>query len=193
MSGLHQMLGQLLQPETVGQVSDQTGLSRDTTSSLVSAALPLLVSGLARNAQRTDGAGALASALQRDHDGSVLDDIGGFLGSGQASSAGAGILGHVFGGRTDAIASALGRSAGVDAGQAQQVLAMLAPLVLGALGRTTRQENLGADVLAERLQEERQQLPGGSQLGGLLTSLLDQDGDGQVLDDLAGLAKRFMS
>jgi len=187
------MLGQLLQPETVHRVSDETGLPPDAASSLVRAALPLLVGGLARNAQRSEGAGALASALQRDHDGSVLDDIAGFLGSGQAPSAGAGILGHVFGGRTDVIATALARSAGVDAGQAQQVLAMLAPLVLGALGRATRQEQLGPDGLAERLQQERQQLPGGSQLGGLLTGLLDQDGDGSVMDDLADIAKRFMS
>lgn len=193
MSGLHEILGQLLQPDTVDQVSGQTGLSRDATASLVSAALPLLISGLARNTQQSGGADALASALRRDHDGSVLDNIAGFLGSGQASSAGAGILGHVFGGRTGAVSNALGRTAGVDAGQAQQVLAMLAPLVLGALGRSARQDSLDPGALAGRLQDERTELTSGSPLGGMLTALLDQDGDGSVMDDVADMAKRFLS
>lgn len=193
MSTVSDMLGQLLQPDTINTVSQKTGVAPGAAATVVAAALPLLIGGLAKNAQSKDGAASLATALGRDHDGSVLDNLAGFLGSGQAASAGSGILGHVFGNRTDTMSSALGRTAGVDAGQAQQVLAMLAPLVLGALGRTTRQEGLGADALAGRLQAERSELQAASPVGGLLTQLLDQDGDGSVMDDVANMAKKFLS
>ncbi len=192
MSALHDILGQLVQPGTVDAVSQKTGIAPGSAATVIASALPLLVAGLARNAQSPDGASSLASALTRDHDGSVLDNLAGFLGSGQAASAGAGILGHVFGSRTETMSSALGRTAGVDAGQAQQVLAMLAPLVLGALGRTTRQEGLAPDALAGRLQAERDELQSASPVGGLVMQWLDQDGDGSVLDDLGDMAKRFM-
>jgi hypothetical protein len=192
MSGLNDILGQLMQPGTLNTVSERTGVPPSAAASVVASALPLLVGALARNAQSQDGAASLASALNRDHDGSVLDNLTGFLGSGQAPSMGDAILGHVFGNRTGTVTNALGRTAGVDAGQAGQILAMLAPLVLGALGRQTRQEGIGPDQLQGRLQAERTQLESASPMGGMLTQLLDQDGDGSVMDDVADLAKRFL-
>ena len=67
------------------------------TSKAMAAALPLLLGALSRNASQGDGASSLHQALANDHDGSILDDIGGFLGSGNTSS-GNDILGHVLGG-----------------------------------------------------------------------------------------------
>lgn len=192
MSGLNDILGQLMQPGTLDTVSERTGVPPSAAASVVASAVPLLVGALARNAQTQDGAASLATALNRDHDGSVLDNLLGFLGSGQAASSGAGILGHIFGNRTDGVTNALGRTAGVDAGQAGQILAMLAPLVLGALGRQTRQEGIGLDQLAGRLQTERTELERASPMGSLLTNFLDQDGDGSVMDDVANLAQRFL-
>ena len=49
----------------------------------------MLLGGLLCNAQPSGGAAALLDALQKDHDGSVLDDIGGFLGQ----NSGAGVAG----------------------------------------------------------------------------------------------------
>lgn len=192
MSGLNDILEQLMQPGTLETVSERTGVPPAAAGSVVASALPLLVGALARNAQTQDGAAQLATALNRDHDGSVLDNLPGFLGSGQAASSGTGILGHIFGNRTDGVTNALGRTAGVDPSQAGQILAMLAPLVLGALGRQTRQEGIGLDQLAGRLQTERTELERASPMGSLLTNFLDQDGDGSVMDDVADLAKRFL-
>jgi len=63
----------------IDQISNQLGIGRDQTERAVAGALPMLLGGLMRNSQSTDGAAALLGALQKDHDGSVLDDIGGFL------------------------------------------------------------------------------------------------------------------
>jgi hypothetical protein len=189
------MLSQQIDSQTVRQIGGQLGVDQKTAGSAISAALPVLMGALARNTQDGGGAGALASALDRDHDGSILDDIGGFLGqSGQAQSMGEAILGHVLGGgQTQAAKQAIGKSTGLNAGQVGQLLAMLAPIVMGFLGRQKRSEGLDGGDLSAMLGKERQRIenaqPGA---GGLLSQILDQDGDGDVGDDLVNLGSKLL-
>jgi hypothetical protein len=187
------LLSQQMGGNTVNQISGQTGLDPSTVSTITAAALPMLVGALARNASTEQGAASLAGALSRDHDGSLLDDVSGFLGGGGAASEGASILGHLFGAKQGAVASSLGQATGVDAASATQVLAMLAPIVMAALGSSARQQSslnptdLGA-MLGQEQASIAQQLPGGLST---LSNLLDANHDGSVLDDLAGLATKF--
>jgi hypothetical protein len=99
-----------------------------------------------------------------------------------------GILKHVFGGRESKVESALAGSSGIDAGQMRQILAMLAPLVLGMLGKQQRQQGFDIGGLTDLLGGERRaaekKAPGAVDLIG---SMLDSDGDGSVADDLAKL------
>ena len=67
LDGLMQQLG----GDTRRQLSQQLGADESTTTPAVGAALPVLVGALAKNASSTDGAAALAGALDKDHDGSV--------------------------------------------------------------------------------------------------------------------------
>jgi hypothetical protein len=75
----------------------------------------------------------------------------------------------------------VGRASGLDAAQVAQLLAMLAPIVMGVLGRMKKTNGLDANRLPEVLQESRQQgekeVPG---LGGFL----DANHDGNIGDDL---------
>ncbi len=168
------------------QISQQLGIDEKTANSAIGGAVPVLMGALARNASSGGGAGALASALDRDHDGSILDDLGGFLGGGGAESAGAGILRHVLGGKQPQVAQGVGAASGLDAGKAGQLLSMLAPIIMGALGKAQRTQGLDPGGLGAVLGQEQQRMerrqPG---IGGMLGSLLDQDGDGSAMDDLA--------
>ncbi|MBN2721135.1 MAG: DUF937 domain-containing protein [Proteobacteria bacterium] len=120
------------------------------------------------------------NALDRDHDGSALDDISGLLG-GSGEGAGDAILGHIFGDKRPRVESAVGRTAGLDARQVGQIMAMLAPLVMGALGKVKRQEHLDAKGLSGLLQGELQESRTRSPASlGLLGSILDSDRDGDV-------------
>ncbi len=184
LDGLMQQLG----GDTMRQLSAQLGADPATTQKAVSAALPTLLGALAKNAQSPDGAAALAGALDRDHDGSALNDIAATLGAG----GGAGILKHVLGGRQGAVQQGVGAAAGLSGPQAGQLLAMLAPLVMGALGSAKRSSGLDAGGLAAMLGQERSALgSGGGGLGGLM-KLIDQDGDGSVIDDLGGMLGKMM-
>ncbi len=175
------------------QVSRQLGLDEATTNKAIGAALPMILGGLARNT-KAGGSDSLLNALDRDHDGSILDDVGGFLGQGQgAMSMGSGILKHVLGGRQEVAANGLGKLSGIDASKAASIMAMLAPLVMGALGKAKRDRGLDASGLDGMLQRNTERMQRREPaIGGLLGSLLDRDGDGSIGDDVAKLGAGFL-
>lgn len=182
------ILSSQLGPDTVQTVSRQLGIDPATAQQAIAAAVPMLTGGLARNAASPGGAEAIHQAVTRDHDGSLLDDVAGFLGQGQTGM-GAGILGHVFGARQGNAAAGLSQATGLDTGKAGQLLMMLAPLVMGALGRQANQQGLDADGIAGALRtsnaQAQAQAPSG--FAGILSGMLDQDNDGNVMDDVARL------
>ena len=179
-----EMLSQQLGGDAVTQISRQLGADQGATEKALSGALPMLVGALARNASNQDGASALDRALGR-HDGSVLEDVAGFLGRGPTNDGGK-ILGHVLGGRQGNAEGSLAKMSGMDSAQIGKLLAMLAPLVLGALGKAKRNDNIGArdlgGMLGGEVQRAERSAPGA---GSLIGSLLDADGDGSMMDDLA--------
>ncbi|MFQ5350940.1 MAG: DUF937 domain-containing protein, partial [Thermoanaerobaculia bacterium] len=102
------MLSGQLGGQAMDLIGSQIGADRSQVEKAVPAALGSLVTGLARNAQSSEGAGALAVALGKDHDGSVFDNLSGVLSAPERGS-GAGVLGHVFGAKQGAVQSALGQ------------------------------------------------------------------------------------
>ncbi|NKB89134.1 MAG: DUF937 domain-containing protein [Acidobacteria bacterium] len=170
--------------DEVKKLSSVLGADSQTTEKAMSAAMPALLGALSRNAASSGGASALAGALDRDHDGSILDDIGGLLAGGD-TGAGASILGHVLGDREPAVAANVARNSGMDLSSVQKLLPMLAPLVLGALGKQKRQSGLDASGLASQLFGAQEQVE--REAPGMLGALLDADGDGDSTDDILKL------
>jgi len=188
MFSLDSLLGQQGSNEVIGQLSKQVGAQPDLVNSAIQMALPMIVGGLARNASTPDGAGALANALQNDHDGSILDNLGSLLGGGaqapQSQTAGqpdlggilgsilgggqpeqqnratdaGGILGHIFGPQQGKVAEQVSQQSGLNMGQVAQILLTLAPLVMGYLGKQQRQQGLDADGLSGYLGQQQQQI-----------------------------------
>ncbi len=191
MAQLMDLITQAVGGDTTKQIGRQLGANEPTTQAAIAAALPLLLAGLARNSSSPDGASALHGALAKDHDGSLLDDLSGLIDNAQAGP-GAGILRHVLGEREPLAQQELSKASGLDAQSAGQLLMMLAPVVMGALGRTQRQGGLDASSLAGMLSREREGLSQASPgLMGLATRLLDKDGDGSIVDELGGIAGKL--
>ena len=176
---------QQLGGDTMSQLSRQIGADPQTTQNAVQMALPVLLGGLARNASNPAGASALDNALAKDHDGSMLDNLGSLLGNPQSANGG-GILGHVFGGRREPVEAGVAQASGLSAQQTGKLLMILAPIVMAALGRMKRNQGMDAGGVGDVLQREsstaERQLPGG--LGGMLGGLLDRNNDGSVMDDI---------
>ncbi len=191
MDELTQGLLQQLSGGALSQISQQIGVDEGQAGSVLSTAMPLLVSALANNASDPAQAQSLHQALGNDHDGSILNDLGGFLGDPQSAN-GAGILGHVLGSQQPMVTQTLAENTGLDSSQAGSLLEIAAPLVMGALGQQQQQQGLDTDGLADFLGGQQQAIDEANpMISGLLTTFLDKDKDGSFLDDLLEMILGF--
>ncbi|MBS7332684.1 DUF937 domain-containing protein [Faecalibacter bovis] len=178
--------------QIVGAAAQQLGINESQAQTAVGAAIPFLLSALNKNAQ-SGGANGIANALNQ-HDGSILDNLSGFLGQGGNMQDGLGILGHVLGGNQETVANNIGKQTGLDSGQIIKILALVAPIVMGFLGKQKQEQGLQSDGIAGLLGGligGTNQAAGGINLGGF-EKLLDQDGDGQLgASDVMGLLGGF--
>jgi hypothetical protein len=152
--------------------------------------LPVLMAAMKRNAATPQGAEGLMGALNSKHDGSILDNLDGLFSGGVDANVindGSKILGHVLGAKQQNVENTLGAKAGMDANSVAQILKIAAPLLMGMLGKQTKQQNVNNSSGIEDLLGG---LLGGSsaqQEQNFLESILDADGDGSIIDDVAGM------
>ena len=190
-----------LQGAPMQQIAQQLGASSQQIESAVGAALPLLLDALGQNAAQPQGAAALFNALERDHGQATPQGLGGLgdllgavlggagaapgRGAGTAPGRGAGgglgdgaaILGQILGGNRQQAENQLGQATGLGS-RAGQLLAMLAPMVMAYLANRVKAGNMDASALGQTRGQEHARQQGGLG-GGLLGSLLDQNGDGK--------------
>ena len=191
MAGILDLLNSNLGKTLISGASKQFGQDEGKTTNALSTALPLILGAMKNNASTPEGASGLLKALGNNkHSGGLLDNLGSILGGSGVDedvlSDGAGILGHVFGGKEQNVAQAVSKSSGIDLGSAMNILKVAGPLVMGALGKETRKQGVSdQNGIGDLL---------GGMLGGasndqqsMITKLLDADGDGSVIDDIAGM------
>ncbi len=183
------VLAQQLGGSTINQLSQQLGTDPQSTQTAVNAALPLLLSALGRNTENPQGAQSLFNAVTNDHDGSILNDVAGFLMSGGNPQTGNGILGHVLGSARPNVEQGISQVSGLNQSTTSQLLTMLAPLVMGGLGQVQQQQGLDASGLASLLGGARENA--NSQLGGL-ASLLDMNHDGSIMDEVLSIGSKVL-
>ncbi len=159
MSAILDLLTSELGGTILKQISSQLGADENTTKNAIPMVVGLLLNALAKNAANKNGAEALNNALSEDHDGGILDDITGFLGNYQDGD-GEGILGHVLGDNRPAVEEELSNNTGLDTSAVSNLFTMIAPLVMGALGKAQKDEGLEAQDIAKLLQTEQSQALG---------------------------------
>jgi hypothetical protein len=186
---LQQLLGGALGQQATQLISQQLGLDANQAQSAVNLALPTILNALNKNASTEDGAAALTNAIANDHNGAGLTDIAS-LAQNALGGEGASILKHILGGAEQNVATAVSQNAGIGGGQASQVLQILAPIVLNALGNQSQQQGGGinistiAGILSNVVGNQQQQAP---QHQDLISKLLDRNNDGNVVDDVVGI------
>jgi Uncharacterized conserved protein len=182
----------------VDQLSQQLGgADKQQTANAASGILSTLMSAMAKNAATPDGASALSNALDNDHDGSILDSIGDILGGNAQpqntrATNGAGILKHVLGGKQSNAIDMISKMSGLNSGNTGNLMAMLAPMVMGMLGQQKRNQGLDSGGVADFLSKSVQSATNQRQEMGLIGKFLDQDGDGSVMDDIAGMGMNIL-
>ena len=195
MAELMDTLNQLLEQQT-GTISTRIGADETQTRSALQAAVPALLAAFGQEAER---GGGIRQAIERDHDGSIIDQLSGYLG-GQAqlsprTTNGAGILDHVLGGRQSDMQQALSAKTGLNASSIGSLLALLAPIVMGMIGKKSNASPGGGfslDDLGSILGREKQDAKSSNpDIGDILDSFGQGSGGssggiGGVLDGLLG-------
>lgn len=191
MNAITQVITQQLAGGASRAIAQRLGISEATANTAVQIAVPLILTALARNASQPQGAESLHQAINNDHDGSIFDNLMGYLGNPQSAN-GAGILGHVFGSQQPAIENNLALATGLDQSSAGGLLETLAPLVMGAVGKEQQQSGLDASGLSNMLLSQEQQAQANApDAMTALSSMLDQNKDGSAMDDLQRMAANF--
>lgn len=191
MNAITQIIMQQLGGGAVSKLAQRFGISESQANTAVQIGVPLILTALARNASQPQGAESLHQAINEDHDGSIFNNLAGYLGNPQSAN-GAGILGHVFGGQQPAVENNLAQATGMDQSSAGGLLETIAPLVMGAVGQTQQQTGLDASGLSNLLNSQQQQAQSNAPgVMGMLGSMLDQNQDGSSMDDLQRMAAKF--
>ena len=189
---LEALLG-LLQGQDLGQLAEQVGGNEGQVKNGVMAALPAMLTALSKNTGTEKGAQELNNALEKKHDGSILDNLSGYLSNPDLKD-GAGILNHLFGSQTSNVANAVSQSSGLDSNGSMKMLQMLAPVLMGMLGQQKKQNNLdakGLGNLTSMLASNFGSEAGASGIMDVVTNLLDANKDGNVMDDIMGMVGKL--
>lgn len=193
LEGVMQSLGQ----EGVSAIASRLGINASQAEQAMQSALPLIVGGMARNSATPEGANALHNALQDHSNAPPASQQAQQTNQGDSSllNEGTAILGHIFGERQDAAANGVSQVSGLDKSSASSLLSMLAPIVMSYVGKELTGNGVNAGQLSSALGDQTGAMPSGKGVtSSLLSSVLDQDGDGKVeLSDLASVGESIFS
>lgn len=216
MSPLEILARQLDQP-TVNRLGQQLGAPPQQTQAATAGIVQTLLGAMARNVEQDPGqAQRIERALDRDNHAALLDNLNAVLGASGSSHAagifgngralnGMGILQHILGNRTGRVADQVSKSSGLSTAQVGQLMIMLAPIIMGALGKARQsqpQQGQGGGGIADILNSV---LGGGGMFGGpqpapqqagtskrFLDAILDRNGDGNSSDELVQMGTQLL-
>ncbi|MEZ5543511.1 MAG: DUF937 domain-containing protein [Pseudomonadota bacterium] len=183
------LLGMLLDTQgsaALKQLTGAFGVSESEARTALSALVPALARGMQNNMATPQGAEDLLGALARGGHQRYIDQPGAVPAQ-QVTADGNAILGHLLGSKdvSRRVAGHAADQTGLDSGLLKKMLPVIATLVMGAVSKQTGAVQGLPGGLGG-------QAAGGAGLGGMLTQFLDADKDGSILDDLMGMARKFL-
>lgn len=160
---------------TIGQLAQKLGVTEEQARAIVAEVTPALSRGMQRRAQdKNDNFGGLFDALETGNHSRYVEKPD-LLGRQETIDDGNSILGHIFGSKDVSrnVAKHAEQNTGIASSLIKKALPIVATMVMGSLGKSIFGGN---------------SQPSAQQGGGLLTSLLDSDRDGSMIDDVLGMA-----
>jgi len=169
--------------DAVSQLGRQFGLSDAQVKSAIGQLVPALSGGLRRNMSSPQGLEGLVGALQSGRHERYVDDPR-TLEEPSTLADGNAILGHILGSKdvSRQVAARAAENTGIDNSLLKSMLPMVAAMVMGSLNKKTSADGGLGDLVGGK---------GGGAMD-MLSSFLDADRDGSVVDDLLGMASKFL-
>jgi hypothetical protein len=154
------------------QLSSTLGVDQKTVSNLIPQVAPLILGGLKKQMTDRGGAPRVDHILNKYGSASVLDNLGDLFSQRIKDENPDPNLGGLLGNAGGEAVNQLSSNFKLDAGTITKFIPMLAPVFLGFLTKKRDQDGLGSSGL---------------------NALLDQDGDGSILDDVGGFLLQGLS
>jgi len=154
-----------LGPEVTKQLSKNLGIKKSIANQVIPNLIPMILGGLRKQKDEHGGPERVDHILNKYGSASVLDNIGGLFSQKARDDKPDPRLGGLLGDSGVQATNMISEKFGLNSSTAMKLIPMLAPVVLGALTKKRDQEGAGSSGIA---------------------ALLDQDGDGSILDDVAG-------
>ena len=130
------LLQSMLSDSSVKSLSKKTGSSKDEVSSVLTAALPLLLQGAGHQAEDEETAESFAEALAK-HGESDTSDMDSYMDSVDMAD-GAKILAHLLGAQKEEATKKVSKKSGTSSDSTAQILSAAAPLLMSMLGQENK-------------------------------------------------------
>lgn len=174
----------------LGAIAQQVGLNESQAEQAVGALLPAVVGGFKKQAEGGGGLDGLSSILSGLGGASLLENV---VGSAPTNTGlGGNILGQIFGSKdvSRSVANQAAQTTGLNVETLKKMLPLLAMVAAGVLAKQGGGASSGQGG-GGLLGQIGGMLGGANQSGGGLGQLLDQDGNGNPLDDVLRAAGKM--
>ena len=180
----------LLNAIPIGDIAKKLGIDESTAKAAVSAAVPVIVAGMAANAQDKGGAKSLAGAAtrhaKRGKQFSRVDDVD--------TAEGEKIASNVFGANKPAVEKEVAKAGGIDPELIQKIIPIVAPIIIAFIGNMLLKKQQESGASGEAAEEQASSGGGiGDLLGGLLggssggsSSSSGGNGSGELIGQVLG-------
>lgn len=159
----------------ISEIAHKFDLSEEQARDAVGSLIPALNRGLQHRSNNEIGVNDILDALGKGGHTKYLDEPE-ILTKKETTADGKSILGHIFGSKDVSrnVAKDAANKTGLASSIMKKMLPIVASMVMASLSKKVFGGGSGSSNRAAS--------------GGLLTSLLDSDGDGSVIDDVLGMA-----
>ncbi len=169
----------------ISKAMDKTGESKDTITTALGLALPILLGAMKKNIQDEKGARELNSALNDTKHGKEFLDNLNHKEPSAITSEGGKILKHVLGSNQENINKTVATTLGIEQSSISDIIKMAAPLLMSVLASQKKEEKVetsGLDNLIESVMGSSVKFD-----SSLISTFLDNNKDGSVIDDINGM------
>ena len=180
MAGLIDMI--INNPAIVKSISKQIGIDLGDAGSIIEKLAPILMGGAKSNLESKKDSGGLIKHIESSNYADIFNKPEEHVNNGNFKEMGNDILAELTGSKENSreVAKHVEKETGISSSIIKSVLPMLAPMIIGAL------TNKSAPTMSN------QSSTTSSSMTDMLKNLIDQDNDGSTIDDIMGMATKFI-
>lgn len=183
---LMDMIKGAVSKQVMGQIGGILGTDEKKTASVFDNAAGSILGGLIKKSGTPNGSKDIFDMATKQDDG-ILDKLGDILGNKDATAdlqkSGGGVLDGIFGSQQTGMVGTIAKALGLEGNVMGTLMKMLAPIVMGVIGRHIKSKAMDAVGLGSFLGEQK------SSLGFMPSSLTEGLGFGNLLGNVGDAGK----